>query len=718
MEDRILNLPKIPKWWNKHTTIMFIVVLSIILHAWSVWQLPVDYDEPVYLEVASDYAGFIKQGDLQGLMHYEENQEHPAMVKVFYSIPYLLTEKSSDSSFYLFAARSISAFFGVLAVFFVALINPWAGFFLTLHSMTLKYTSQAYLEAVPLFAMVFSVYALLRSENHGKRWFYLSAISLGVIAASKYPYLFIIVVLGYLWFQFPEKNKFDALKFIFVSGVTFFILNPSIWADPVNRIFSSLFFHGLYSQSTHVQSYAYPWYQPLIYISTSVQWHPQVFFFFTSDELVFYVTIFGLYFEIKEKKWTAIWFFVGLLLLLIWPTKWPQYTLILSPVLSIIAGRTLQRGWRWLKPQDDYWNYLDAMLPKPPKITWWIIGIFILVLFGGKVGYEYQLALARRGWNSYDMNNSPLVSNVIYQINTGKEQEILFATEKGLQIWKSNVDSLWGESVTFFDQSNSPIPSNRITSVSYNKNNQTYWVGTDKGIVRFDGTDWEIFNQNSVGCEQCQVNDIAIDSSNFVWVGMNDGIYFYDGSLWKKLYDPEGKTTNEAINSLVRQKSSGIDKLWLGTYQGVSVYDMLENSWTHYIWADNFFGWGGVVDVNILKDGRVIANTSGGGIGVYQDEWTFYKNSNSPFKSNTVNTSIQGQDGSIWFGFGYPTKPGGYLMRLDPENEWHRYAANTSGYLEGEPLDLFFDDEGRLWVATNGNGIQTFYRQSKNGGRK
>lgn len=716
MEDRILNFPKIPRWWNKRVTIIFIVILSIILHAWTVWQLPVDFDEPVYLKVASDYAGFIKQGDLQGLMHYEENQEHPALVKVLYSIPYLLSEENSNTSFYLFAARSISAIFGVLAVFVVTLINPWAGFFLTLHSMTLKYTSQAYLEALPLFAMVFSVYSLLRSEKHGKRWFYLSAILLGVIAASKYPYLFIIVILSYIWFQFSEKKLSDAIKFIIVSGVTFFILNPSIWAEPVNRLFSSVLFHGNYSQSTHVQSYAYLWYQPLNFISTSVQWHPQVFFFFTSDEFVFYVTIFGLYFEIKEKKWTAVWFFVGLLLLLIWPTKWPQYTLILSPVMAIIAGKTLQRGLSWLKPQDDYWNYLDVMLPKPPKFTWWIIGILLVGLFGGKVGYEYQLALARRGWDSYDTTNSPLVSNMINQINFGNGNELLFATDKGLNIWKGDADSLWGESVSIFDRSNSPIPSDRILSVSFNKNNETYWLGTDNGIVSYDGLDWMIHDQSSVGCEQCQVNDIAIDSSNVVWVAMNDGIYFFDGIIWKKFTDPDSDITNDIINTIARQKSNGIDKIWIGTFQGVSIYDFVETKWTHYIWADNFFGWGGVVDLRILKDERVIANTSGGGIGIFQNEWTFLKNSNSPFKSNTVNTSIEGQDGSIWFGFGYPTEPGGYLMRLDPENEWHRYAANTSGYLESEPLDLFFDPEGRLWIATNGNGIQTFYRQSKNGG--
>jgi ligand-binding sensor domain-containing protein len=316
------------------------------------------------------------------------------------------------------------------------------------------------------------------------------------------------------------------------------------------------------------------------------------------------------------------------------------------------------------------------------------------------------------------MTNSPLVSNVINQVNSGRDKEILFATNKGFLIWKGDSESLWGESVTLFDRSNSPIPFDRITAVSYNPNNEIYWLGTDNGVVSYDGFGWEIYNQNSVGCEKCLVNDIAIDSSNIVWVGLNDGIYSYDGAIWEKLTDPNSEITDEVINSVVRQKSRGIDKLWIGTYQGVSVYDFLEKSWEHYIWADNFFGWGGVVEVNILKDGRVIANTSGGGIGIFQDEWTFYKNSNSPLKSNTVNTSIQAMDGSIWFGFGYPTEPGGYLMRLDPENEWHRYAANNSGYLESEPLDLFFDEEGRLWIATNGNGIQTFYRQTKNGGSK
>jgi streptogramin lyase len=78
-----------------------------------------------------------------------------------------------------------------------------------------------------------------------------------------------------------------------------------------------------------------------------------------------------------------------------------------------------------------------------------------------------------------------------------------------------------------------------------------------------------------------------------------------------------------------------------------------------------------------------------------------------------VNSAVQAKDGSIWFGFGYSTEPGGYLMRLDPEKNWQRYGANTSGYLGNEPISLFLDHDERLWVGTNGNGIQTYFREKE-----
>jgi len=76
------------------------------------------------------------------------------------------------------------------------------------------------------------------------------------------------------------------------------------------------------------------------------------------------------------------------------------------------------------------------------------------------------------------------------------------------------------------------------------------------------------------------------------------------------------------------------------------------------------------------------------------------------------------QNHDYWFGFGYPTEPGGYLMKINSKLKWTRYFSNTSGYLENEPLDLTFDQNGTLWIATNGGGIQIYDQESINGANK
>ncbi len=711
MEERILNLPKIPTWWNRRVTIVVIVILSILLHAWSVWQLPVDYDEPVYLKAASDYAYFLREGNIYGLINYQGNVEHPALGKLIYSIPFLILPQKPDNLAYLFYVRSISAFFGVLAVLLLSIINPLAGFLFSLHSMTLKYTSEAYLEAFPLFAMLLCVYLLLESKKKPANWkILISSISFGLMAAGKYSYFFIVIVIAYIWFKILKKKISEFIIYLLMAIIMFFALNPVLWINPLNQIITSLNFHTQYSQSAFVQSFNYPWYQPLVYISNSVQWHPQVFFFFTTDELVFYITIFGLWFEVKEKSWTFVWLLTGLVFLFVWPTKWPQYTLLVSPVFCIIAGNSLVRLWNWIKPRDDYWNYLDAMLPKPPKIVWWLIGGIILVLFFGKVGFEYRMALGRKGWTNFNTNNSPLFNNIVNQIMRTEPNELILATNSGFLIWHGDENLPWRDEALHFDTRNSPLPSNRVTALNFDKKNKIYWIGTDHGMVRYDGILWYLDDLSNIPCQICQVNVIKFDNERNVWAGTNEGLFFYDQKNWKRISNPDDKGDLSMVSTILFQNDERFKRLWVGTFSGVSMYDFDSDVWINEIWDGRFLGWGGITDLIELEDHRIVATTSGGGIGLFDGSWQFLKNTNSPFKSNIVNTAIQGQDGSVWFGFAFSTEPGGYLMKLDINNKWQKYSKNNSGYLESEPLDFYLDDNGKLWIATNGNGIQTFLK--------
>ncbi|PKO18601.1 MAG: hypothetical protein CVU39_03940 [Chloroflexi bacterium HGW-Chloroflexi-10] len=715
MTTRLLNLPALPKWWQKKFTIALIVLFSILLHFWTVWQLPIDFDEPVYLSAAKEYGQFIQNGDINGIVNNPENREHPALVKLLYAIPFVMFPEEIHLDLYVYLARTLSALMGVLTVWMVARVNPWSGLLLALHSMTLKYSSQAYLEAVPQFLALMAVLFMIRAvqtKTSIKSFFY-SAIFLGGTAAAKYPYLIIIVVLLYLGIQSKFLRVKDWIVYSGIALVVFYILNPSVWLNPFGEIISNLNFHIVYSQSAHVQSSGYPWYQPVLFLFTSVQWHPNVFFFVTTDEIMFMLAIFGIYFEVKEKNWSAVWCITGLLFLLVWPTKWPQYTMVLTPVLAIIAGKMIQRSIDWIRPREDYWNYLEEMLPQPPKILWWLLSGFILVLGLGKVGYEVNLAISRLGWNSFTQIDSPLNSDIVNQIFTGMPGEIVIVSDKGINFWYPNSDSYWGGTNKRYSINNTPLASDRITSGLYDNVRDSYWFGSDQGVILFDHNDWLSFGPDAMGCTQCFVNELLLDEQ-YIWAATNEGIFQFDGAVWINFSKDQPGLENTQVLSLVIREFENTKELWAGTISGISRFSFDQRQWQNEDWAGRFFGWGGVSDLFVTADQTIIACTSGGGIGVLKDNaWVFWQTSNYPFRTNTVNHVAEDENGALWFGFGFPTEPGGYVMKKDIEGNWRTFAGNNSGYFGGEVQNLFFDEIGQLWIATNGTGIQTFYKPEK-----
>ena len=315
-----------PQYWTRPRLVAAVVLLGFLLRLWAAWQLPDDYDEPVYLKVGYDYAQMIKSSDWGGIVDYPENPEHPPLVKLPYAAVFLLTGSSTNYQSVLFYSRLLSAVFGSLAVLAVALIDPLAGGLLAVQTLVVKYTSQAYLEALPLFAALTAILALRRSIRARDGWFWLSAAALGLTAAGKYSYFPILFVVLYTFWEklrlppstFPSLAQDQPLRtaagapgagqqrrpypwwslclYLGVTAITFFILDPALWHDPVTRLINSLTFHTQYSQGAHVQAVSFPWYQPFIWVarSNAYIWHPNVYFYFGFDGLIFLFALGGI----------------------------------------------------------------------------------------------------------------------------------------------------------------------------------------------------------------------------------------------------------------------------------------------------------------------------------------------------------------------------------------------------------------------------------------
>ncbi len=339
--------------------------LAAILIAFLAWNLrikaaqalPPDADEGIYLSAAAQFAGLMKNGDWAGLLETNPNPEHPPLSKLLFSWAILpdFEEDMQAGDLYQavlsptgFHARRAAALFGALAAGLLALFNPLGGAFLAVHTMTVKYTSEIMLEALPAFTSLAAVLfysAYKRGHSRRNLWWVASALFLGLTASGKFIYALVgfAILLDWL-FELRKRGHWKALlAWGLFSLAAFFASNPYLWPDPLGRLLEALTYHSRYSTSAQeVLENAFPVYQPFIWMVTSAaDWHPQDVFVISIDLLIVSLAVFGLVRLWKKERVFVLWLGVAILFLLAWPTKWPQYILVLTAPLSLAAGETL-----------------------------------------------------------------------------------------------------------------------------------------------------------------------------------------------------------------------------------------------------------------------------------------------------------------------------------------------------------------------------------------
>lgn len=358
-----------------YAAVFAITLFALGLRMFAAARLNVDYDEPVYLGAAMDYTNAIRSGQYKMIAWNENTYEHPALYKIVYGIV-LLTQKplakfqisdlprlapiaTTEAKQWNMAARYVSVTLGTLAVFVLALINPLAGLFLAVTSLSVKYTSEVYLEALPLLTSLLCALAYMQwfmgvrkgmlSPRKNIYWLVSSAVFLGMTAASKYVYC--VVGIGILIHFFAavlqkQVSRQHALQFLgwgMLSILMFIIFDPYLWPHPLSRLIKTVTFHIGFQNSNIVKLYDYPKWQTILWLFSFTSHYdlgPVSAFPVNIDTLIFFLALAGLPRLFQKERLFFIWLVVGLVFLLAWTAKWPQYTLIiLVPfVLSAAQG--------------------------------------------------------------------------------------------------------------------------------------------------------------------------------------------------------------------------------------------------------------------------------------------------------------------------------------------------------------------------------------------
>ncbi len=264
------------RWQGRAGQLIVVILIALLLRQLAVTRLPVDFDEPVYFQAGQRYAAALRDGDLTRLINDDFHAEHPGLVKLVYAAVFLAFPPTPEISSggppdldidpvvaqqYAEmggAARASSMLFGVANVLLVALVNPLAGLFLAVHSYTVKYTAQIYLEALPMLTSTIAVFAYLRARGKANGWLWLSGAALGLTAAGKYIYCVagVAIAIDMLWRGLTERRLGKQAAVLLGWGglalLVFYVANPYLWPNPATRLSTA-------SSSTPVSRRASSW---------------------------------------------------------------------------------------------------------------------------------------------------------------------------------------------------------------------------------------------------------------------------------------------------------------------------------------------------------------------------------------------------------------------------------------------------------------------------
>ena len=421
-------------------SILLVIFIAFSYRAFSVRQLPIDYDEDDYLAAAQRYAQALKTGNLDLLINYGYNAEHPPLSKILFGLalasvpeaPWIAESNSSLPPAKMLpnqqfrAARNVSMVLGTLQVAALAFFDPLAGAFLALNSWHVKYTSQIMLEPLPSLMSLLSVLFFIRAKRKNNIWLAFSALALGITAASKFTYCVagLAIIADWLWSSRPREKTYSVkIVFAWIAPVilwglgvffVFFAVNPRMWADPFQRLRETILYHLSYSQSDHVKEAGLPFWQPLVWLFNPATFNGNPFLLPT-DAVIVLLALLGLRKMGSKNSIFTWWLAIGFGFLLVWPTKWPQYILTISAPLCVAASQGFKNAI-WEPIVNRFSRSRQNQLPKrnPPiqkrvlsretkrALPWLIPGI-ILLGFLAVYPIVFQFAMSLTDFSVYSI---------------------------------------------------------------------------------------------------------------------------------------------------------------------------------------------------------------------------------------------------------------------------------------------------------------------------
>ena len=236
------------------------------------------------------------------------------------------------------------------------------------------------------------------------------------------------------------------------------------------------------------------------------------------------------------------------------------------------------------------------------------------------------------------------------------------------------------------------LPENDVTAVVQTRNGYI-WLGTEEGLVRFDGLHFAVFDQgNTPELTSVYIRTLFEAHDGGLWIGTDGGgVYrLKDGKF--NSYPIQDGLAHDVVQSLYESEDGS---LWIGT-GGHGLGRLKDGKFSRYTTKDGLaddFIWA----LMGTEDGSLWIGTNHGLNRLKEGKFTLYTVTEG-LPNNVVWSLGLGRAQSLWVG------TGGGLCRLQ-DGKLHPYAGKD-GPDRYPVISVHEDQQGTLWLGTDGHGLE------------
>jgi ligand-binding sensor domain-containing protein len=245
--------------------------------------------------------------------------------------------------------------------------------------------------------------------------------------------------------------------------------------------------------------------------------------------------------------------------------------------------------------------------------------------------------------------------------------------------------------VSQFTKAKNGLPSNEVEGIAID-NAGNLWIGTyTMNLAKYNGTSWTTIPYPS-SFPEMRTHSVRVDQNDVLWAGTSKGLVKYDGTTWE-LYN----SSNTNLTSFIDGWNIEFDQQGNLYVVSIGVMKFDGTTWTDITTSSNLNSYFGG-HTEMLSNGTLVYanNFSGRTVGLYDGTaWTIYTASNNDFPAGDIEAIDKDDNDNIYIsikGNGvYKLQNGAWISETLPSSSIDKDAIST----------MFTDNEDNLWLANS-----------------